>query len=207
MKKTIDAKGLACPKPVILTKKEIEAMGEGTITTIVDSEISKDNLSKLAKSMGLEYKVDQDVDGNYEVSISKGEKEAFNSAKIIKPVGRVNDGAVIVIPSDIMGSGDPELGRILMKSFIYTVSETKPYPKAMLFYNSGVKLTIISSVVLDDLLNLEEAGVEIISCGTCLDFYDLKDKLGVGEISNMYTIYEKMNETENTITIGWYYGK
>ena len=202
MKKTIDAKGLACPKPVILTKKEIEAMGEGTITTIVDSEISKDNLSKLAKSMGLEYKVDQDVDGNYEVSISKGEKEAFTSTETIKAVKRVNDGAVIVIPSELMGSGDPELGRILMKSFIYTVSETKPYPKAMLFYNSGVKLTIKSSAVLDDLLNLEEVGVEIMSCGTCLDFYDLKDKLGVGEISNMYTIYEKMSGTQNTITIG-----
>ncbi len=202
MKKTIDARGLACPKPVILTKKELEAMEEGTIATIVDSEISKDNLSKLAKSMGLEYKVEQDVDGNFEVSISKVGKGDFTPKKTIKAVKKVNDRAVIVIPSDIMGGGDPELGKILMKSFIYTVSETKPYPKAMLFYNSGVKLTIKSSAVLDDLLNLEEAGVEIISCGTCLDFYDLKDKLGVGEISNMYTIYEKMNETENTITIG-----
>ena len=202
MKKIIDAKGLACPKPVILTKKEIEGTEEGIIKTIVDNEIAKDNLSKLAKSMGLEYKVDQDVDGNYEVSINKVGKEDYTPTETIKPMGRVNDGAVIVIPSDIMGSGDPELGKILMKSFIYTVSETKPYPKAMLFYNSGVKLTIKSSGVLDDLLNLEEVGVEIISCGTCLDFYDLKDELGVGEISNMYTIYEKMSGTQNTITIG-----
>ena len=202
MKKIIDAKGLACPKPVILTKKEIESTEEGIIKTIVDNEIAKDNLSKLAKSMGLEYKVDQDVDGNYEVSINKVGKGDFTPTETIKPMGRVNDGAVILIPSDIMGSGDPELGKILMKSFIYTVSETKPYPKAMLFYNSGVKLTIKSSGVLDDLLNLEEAGVEIISCGTCLDFYDLKDELGVGEISNMYTIYEKMSGTQNTITIG-----
>ena len=203
MEKTIDARGLACPKPVILTKKEIEAIEEGIITTIVDNEIAKDNLSKLAKSMGLEYKVEEDVEGNYEVTISKGKaSELISTQKVTEKVQQVNDGAVIVIPSDLMGSGDPELGRILMNSFIYTVSETKPYPKAILFYNSGVKLTIKSSGVLDDLLLLEKVGVEIISCGTCLDFYELKDELGVGEISNMYTIYEKMSGTQNTITIG-----
>ena len=203
MKKIIDAKGLACPKPVILTKKEIESTEEGIIKTIVDNEIAKDNLSKLAKSMGLEYKIKEDAKDTYEITIIKGKASDFTSTqKTREKVQEVNDGAVIVIPSDLMGSGDPELGRILMKSFIYTVSETKPYPKAMLFYNSGVKLTIKSSAVLDDLLNLEEVGVEIMSCGTCLDFYDLKDKLGVGEISNMYTIYEKMSGTQNTITIG-----
>lgn len=203
MEKTIDARGLACPKPVILTKKGIEAIEEGVITTIVDNEIAKDNLSKLAKSMGLEYKVEEDVEGNYEVTISKGKaSELISTQKVTEKVQQVNDGAVIVIPSDLMGSGDPELGRILMNSFIYTVSETKPYPKAILFYNSGVKLTIKSSAVLEDLLLLEKVGVEIISCGTCLDFYELKDELGVGEISNMYTIYEKMSGPQNTITIG-----
>lgn len=203
MKKIIDARGLACPKPVILTKKGIEAIEEGVITTIVDNEIAKDNLSKLAKSMGLEYKVEEDVEGNYEVTISKGKaSELISTQKVTEKVQQVNDGAVIVIPSDLMGSGDPELGRILMNSFIYTVSETKPYPKAILFYNSGVKLTIKSSAALEDLLLLEKVGVEIISCGTCLDFYELKDELGVGEISNMYTIYEKMSGPQNTITIG-----
>ena len=203
MEKTIDARGLACPKPVILTKKEIEAIEEGIITTIVDNEIAKDNISKLAKSMDLEYKVEEDVEGNYEVTISKGKaSELISTQKVTEKVQQVNDGAVIVIPSDLMGNGDPELGRILMNSFIYTVSETKPYPKAILFYNSGVKLTIKSSGVLDDLLLLEKVGVEIISCGTCLDFYDLKDELGVGEISNMYTIYEKISGPQNTITIG-----
>jgi selenium metabolism protein YedF len=202
MKTTIDARGLACPKPVILTKKGIEGIKEGSIKTIVDNEIAKDNLSKLAKSMNLEYKVEQDLDGNYEVTTIKGKEEHVNDTEITKKVEQINDGAVIVIPSDLMGSGDPELGKLLMKSFIYTVSETKPYPKAILFYNSGVKLTLKSSAVLEDLISLEEAGVEIISCGTCLDFYELKDELGIGEISNMYTIYEKMNATQNTITIG-----
>lgn len=191
------------PKACNINKKGIEAIEEGVITTIVDNEIAKDNLSKLAKSMGLEYKVEEDVEGNYEVTISKGKaSELISTQKVTEKVQQANDGAVIVIPSDLMGSGDPELGRILMNSFIYTVSETKPYPKAILFYNSGVKLTIKSSAVLEDLLLLEKVGVEIISCGTCLDFYELKDELGVGEISNMYTIYEKMSGPQNTITIG-----
>lgn len=202
MNKTIDAKGLACPKPVILTKKEIESLDEGTIKTIVDNEIAKDNLSKLAKSMGLEYKVEEDLEGNYEVTIKKGKTTDESPQKEIKERKQVTGGAVIVIPSNLMGSGDDALGEILMKSFIYTVSETKPFPKAILFYNSGVKLTVKSSQVLEDLIHLKEVGVEIISCGTCLDFYGLKDDLGVGEISNMYTIYEKMNESQNTITIG-----
>lgn len=203
MKKTIDARGLACPKPVILTKKAVEAIEEGTIITIVDNEISKDNLSKLAKSMGLEYKLDQDSDDNYKISIIKGKAENVATTENIKAVEPLTGGPVIVIPSDLMGSGDFQLGKILMKSFIYTLSETQPYPKAILFYNSGVKLTIKGSPVLEDLIHLEESGVEVISCGTCLDYYEIKDQLGVGEISNMYTIYEKMNSGQNTITIGW----
>lgn len=202
MEKMIDATGLACPKPVILTKKAIEQIEEGTIKTRVDNEIAKENLSKLAKSMDLEYKVEEDIDGNYEVSIKKGKTTEESPKKEKQARKQVSDGAIIVIPSNLMGSGDETLGEILMKSFIYTVSETKPFPKAILFYNSGVKLTVKSSKVLEDLIHLKEAGVEIISCGTCLDFYGLKDDLGIGEISNMYTIYEKMNESQNTITIG-----
>lgn len=202
MNKKIDARGLACPKPVILTKKEIENIKEGTITTIVDNEISRDNLSKFAKSLELEFKVEEDMDGNFEVSIIKGGGDFSPSPKKVKPLEKSEEGPLIVIPSDLMGTGDFQLGKVLMKSFIYTVSETKPYPKAILFYNNGVKLTVKTSPVLEDLILLDKAGVEIISCGTCLDFYNLKDELGVGEISNMYTIYEKMKESHNTITIG-----
>ncbi|NMR86252.1 sulfurtransferase-like selenium metabolism protein YedF, partial [Vibrio parahaemolyticus] len=78
----------------------------------------------------------------------------------------------------------------------------KPYPNTMVFFNSGVKLTVEGSEVLDDLKALEEAGVEIISCGTCLDYFNLKDKLSVGNISNMYTIYEKIRNSTNVVTIG-----
>ena len=101
-----------------------------------------------------------------------------------------------------MGSGDKTLGKILMKSFIYTVSETEPYPSTIVFYNTGVKLTIEDSEVLDDLIALEKEGVEIISCGTCLDFLEVKDKLAIGSVSNMYTIYEKLKDRESNLIIG-----
>ena len=100
-----------------------------------------------------------------------------------------------------MGKGSEELGKILMKSFVYTLTEATPYPSTLVFFNSGVYLTCEGSEVLEDLRKLEAEGVEIISCGTCLDYYEIKDKLKVGEISNMYTIYEKLKNPTNTITI------
>lgn len=101
-----------------------------------------------------------------------------------------------------MGKDNAELGKILMKSFIYTVSETSPYPKCLVFYNNGVRLTCEGSPVLDDIKKLEDLGVEVISCGTCLDFLNIKDDLRVGSISNMYTIYEKLKDPANNIIIG-----
>lgn len=101
-----------------------------------------------------------------------------------------------------MGKDNAELGKILMKSFIYTVSETSPYPKTLIFYNEGVRLTCEDSQVLDDIKKLEDLGVEIISCGTCLDYLNLKENLKVGSISNMYTIYEKLKDPASNIIIG-----
>ncbi|WP_409228429.1 sulfurtransferase-like selenium metabolism protein YedF [Gudongella sp. SC589] len=201
MIREIDAKGLACPKPVILTKKELDSMEGGSVRTVVDNVTARENLSKLAGSMGLEFSVEELGGTVFAVTILKsGEKEEERDEDII--IQKPDGGMVLVIQSDQMGKGDEELGKLLMKSFIYTVNETKPHPKAILFYNGGVKLTVKDSPVLDDLQDLLDAGVEIISCGTCLDFYNLKDSLAVGDISNMYTIYEKMQSGTNTITIG-----
>jgi selenium metabolism protein YedF len=100
-----------------------------------------------------------------------------------------------------MGRGSEELGKILIKSFIYTLTQSTPYPSCLLFYNGGIKLTCKGSEVLDDLKKLEEEGVEILSCGTCLDFYKMKDNLGVGEVTNMYVILEKLKNSSNNITI------
>jgi selenium metabolism protein YedF len=198
MKKEVDARGEACPRPVIMTKKELDSLEEGIITTIVDNEVAKDNVSKLAKSLGYAYDVDKKGDTEYYVHINKGEVKG--EVNVCTP-DTFKD-LTIAFSSNTMGSGSEELGKILMKSFIYTLTEATPFPSTLVFYNSGAYLTCEDSEVLEDLRALEEEGVEIITCGTCLDYYNIKDKLQVGEISNMYTIYEKLKNPMNTITIG-----
>lgn len=198
MKIEVDARGEACPRPVIMTKKELDKMGEGIITTIVDNEVAKENVSKLAASLGHEYKVDKKSDKEYYVHITKGEATIDSNVCIPDTFKDMT----IAFASNTMGEGSEELGKILMKSFVYTVTEATPFPSTLIFYNGGVHLTCEGSEVLEDLKKLEEEGVEIISCGTCLDFFEIKDKLQVGEISNMYTIYEKLKNPMNTVTIG-----
>ncbi|NMA87035.1 MAG: sulfurtransferase-like selenium metabolism protein YedF, partial [Tissierellia bacterium] len=167
-------------------------------TTIVDNEVAKDNVSKLANSLGYDYDVDKKSDTEYYIHITKGEVK--DEANVCIP-DTFKD-LTIAFASNTMGGGSEELGKILMKSFMYTLTEATPFPSTLLFYNSGVYLTCEGSEVLEDLKTLEAEGVEIISCGTCLDFYNIKEKLQVGEISNMYTIYEKLKNPMNTITIG-----
>lgn len=199
MSKKIDARGMDCPKPVIMTKKELDKLKEGNLTTIVDNDTARENVSKLANSLGYSFEVDE-RDGDFYISINN--KGVKSEDKVEKNETGQLENMTIGIASDKMGSGDDTLGNILMKSFIYTVSETEPYPSTIVFYNSGVRLTTEGSEVLDDLQRLEKEGVEIISCGTCLDFLELKDKLQIGSVSNMYTIYEKLKERDSNITIG-----
>lgn len=198
MKREIDARGLECPKPVILTKKEIDGMKEGIITTIVDNEVAKENVSKLAESLGCKFQVNQSEDQEYYIHIYKGDT-SLDDTKTNR--ADLKD-FVLAFSSDKMGDSNKELGKILIKSFIYTVSETSPYPKTLVFFNEGVRLTCEGSPVLDDLIKLANQGVEIISCGTCLDYLKLKESLKVGTISNMYTIYEKLRDPLNNIIIG-----
>lgn len=197
MKREVDARGELCPKPVIMTKKALDNLKSGLVTTIVDNEVAKDNVSKLAVSYGYSFIIDKGKEDEYYIHISKGEgHEEVNTC-----VPDTFKDLTLGISSDKMGSGEDELGKILMKSYIYTVKETTPWPATIVLYNSAVNLTCEGSEVLDDLQAMIDGGVEIISCGTCLDYYNLKDKLKVGEIGNMYSIYEKMKNANNTINI------
>ena len=189
----IDARGLDCPKPVILTKQVLDEEKNREVETIVDNDIAVSNLKKLGKSMNLDVKVETIADSEFKVTLTKNEEASSEEAK------PASGKYTLAITNEFMGGGDDELGKILMKSFFYTVSETKPYPDTIVFYNSGVRLTTEGSEVIDEIKKMADAGVEIISCGTCLDFYDLKEKLLVGEISNMYTIYEKLAVERNVM--------
>lgn len=189
---TIDCRGLACPKPVIMAKKEIESLDSGEITVIVDNEAAKENLQKLAESMGLTFKV-ENREGHYYITITK--------TGYCQVMDFYEKNLFILISSDKLGSGDDKLGTVLMKSYMFALSESDVIPKTLVFLNSGVKLTSHGSEVIESIQKLEDKGVEILSCGTCLDFYNLKDKLLIGTISNMYTIVEKMNNAANTIKL------
>ncbi|KXG73884.1 sulfurtransferase-like selenium metabolism protein YedF [Thermotalea metallivorans] len=195
MNRQIDARGMGCPKPVIETKKILDTLKEGSVTTIVDNEVAKENVIKLAQSMA--YHVDvREHDGNFYINIYK---EDMGKETAMKPINKKD--MVLLIASEVMGEGAFELGKVLMKGFIYTLTESQPYPKAILFVNSGVKLTTEGSEVIHYLRQMEGDGVEILSCGTCLDYFNLKNKLLVGGVTNMYTIVEKMNSAKNTVKI------
>ncbi|QZY55116.1 sulfurtransferase-like selenium metabolism protein YedF [Crassaminicella profunda] len=195
MNKKVDARGLSCPKPVIETKKVLDGLKEGSITTIVDNEVAMQNVSKLAKS--LNYDVDtKEENGDYYVYIHRGE----GNEEIICQCEEERD-LVILFGSDMLAEGSEELGKILMKGYIYTLTEYTPYPKTLLFMNSGVKLTVEGSEVLDYLKHLESEGVELLSCGTCLDYFHLKDKLAVGSVSNMYSIVDALHGAKNRVTL------
>ncbi len=191
--KEIDARGLVCPQPVILTKKALEEIAEGEVVAIVDNITAKENVLRLAANLNCEYEVSEEKDCHY-IKIRK----ASGTQKSVENEGST----VIVITSDKLGQGAEELGKVLMKSYTYALTETTPLPKAVMFLNSGVKLTSEGSEVLENIKKLEGSGVEIISCGTCLDFYQLKDKLIAGIAGNMYSIIEKMNSAAKVINIG-----
>lgn len=182
---TVNAMGENCPIPVIKTKKAIQALaGPETIEVLVDNEIAVQNVTKMAESEGGEVSSEQISGGEYKITVkmegAPGEEK--------QEAGSM----VIAVSSDRMGAGNDELGKVLIKGFIYAVTQLDVLPKAMLFYNGGATLTAEGSDSLEDLKLLESQGVEIMTCGTCLDYYGLKEKLAVGTVTNMYSIVETM---------------
>lgn len=182
MSKEIDCRGLACPQPVIYTKKALEAMAEGSVTIIVDNLESRENVRRFAASQGCDVTVG-DRDGSYAVTIVK-KPGCATAAQIAAAEGPT----VVCITTNVFGKGSEELGAILMKAFLNTLWDYRPRPSRLIFINAGVFLTTEGSYVLDSLHLLEKEGVEILSCGTCLAFYGMKEKLKVGRVSNMHEI-------------------
>ncbi|MDY6835954.1 MAG: sulfurtransferase-like selenium metabolism protein YedF [Chloroflexota bacterium] len=193
MKRIVDARGLSCPQPVIMTKKVLEEASE--VTTIVDNNIARDNVIRLANKEGCDVSVEEE-EGSIRLHISRKEQPS-KVPSMVAQEGSV----IIVVGSDKMGNGSGELGDVLMRSFLHTLGEVEPRPNKMIFFNSGVKLAIDTSPVVDDLRSLEGQGVTVLVCGTCLQYYGIKDRVVVGEVSNMYTIAELLLSAAKTITI------
>lgn len=194
MEKIVDARGLACPQPVVKAKEALKGMKEGTVKVLVDNEIAVQNVMKLGQFTGLspvsEKKGEKEFEILLHVSGETGNIEAASEEECVPDSRR--KGLVAVLSSDQMGSGNEELGRILMKGFVYALSKLENLPETVLLYNGGARLPVEGSQSLEDLQSLEAQGVEILTCGTCLNYYDLTDKLKVGGITNMYEITEKL---------------
>lgn len=190
--KEIDCRGLACPQPVITTKNALEEMAEGELMVIVDNPSARDNVERFAKSQGATVNIEKKGNDFY-LHIEK--RSACEMAGSTQKAEKV----VVYINSNLMGVGEEALGAILMRSFLKTLLDLKPIPSKLIFVNSGVRLTTEGSEVLETLKALYEKGVEILSCGTCLDFYGLKEKLRIGIISNMYDIAQSLLEADRLI--------
>lgn len=199
----IDARGEACPLPVVRAKKTLAAMGQGRLEVLVDNETAVHNLKSLAKTLKIKAEDEKRTDGSFAVTFVKGapaESDSVPAAIACSSGAEVPAGATVaIIPSEFMGLGDDALGAVLMKGFVFALTQLDELPAAVLLYNGGVKLACEGSASLDDLRALADAGVEILSCGTCLNHYKLAEKLAVGEATNMYVIVEKQASARGII--------
>lgn len=192
--KTIDCRNMACPAPVITTKRALEEAGGEAIRIIVDPGAPRENVTRFAASRG--YAVQESpYDDGYALTIGDSGHAHSQPSTGSATAGK----SVILVGSDSLGGGSEELGRLLMKNFIITLLDMERLPDRMLFLNSGVLLTTEGSEVLEALDALGNRGVEILSCGVCLDFYHKKEQLKAGTVTNMFTIAESLMEA-GTVT-------
>ena len=189
-KYTVDARGEQCPIPVVKTKKVLDGIqGDAEITVLVDNETAVQNLTRMGKHAGAEVLSEKKSD----------QKPSETQEETVECIPDVRGDFVIAVDTAIMGRGNDELGKVLMKGFLFAVTQLEKLPKTMLFYNGGATLTTEGSDSLEDLKSLEAQGVEIKTCGTCLNYYGLTDKLQVGEVTNMYDIVETLAKAAKVV--------
>ena len=195
----INALGDACPLPVIKAKRALRENTEIVIT--VDNEIATQNLKKMGTQLGFQVKSTQESEKVYRVLIRSATQANLPSRALQRQDSRgfpkeeeSGPTYIVVMGSKAMGTGNDELGETLLKAFIYSLTEQDILPTHLIFYNEGAKLTTDLSPVLQDLETLEKANVEILTCGACLDYFDLMEKLAVGEVTNMLHIVELMSK-------------
>ena len=186
----VDARGLNCPLPVVRTKKALEGMGEGDLTVLIERPDGCQNVQRFAESQGCKVSVTE-KNGLFYIHIHK---EKTTQPDVLK-----QSRDVVFITTDRLGTGDQQLGKLLMKAFLKTLWDAEPKPAKLLFLNDGVRLTTEGSEVIDSLILLEEAGVEIFSCGTCLEYYQLQEKLVVGSVTNMYDAIDSLLSADKII--------
>jgi selenium metabolism protein YedF len=199
--KTIDTRGMVCPKPLILTKAALSTLGiNDEMTVLVDNETSKQNVERFLRDNGVSCSANLDA-GVYTLRVRKQADApptdartycAPQSSNVQKAAAGRNRAAVILFKSDKMGAGPDDLGGILIKAFINTIKELSPLPSALVFYTNGIHLVVEGSSVIEPLNDLQNKGVLILVCGTCLDYFKKKEQVKVGTVSDMFTILETL---------------
>jgi len=206
MAQTLDMRGQKCPQPVIETKKALEAMGEGILEVIVDNEAARDNIVRFVSFKGCEAEARSEKAGEYTVTVTKGqaaEEPAGTAEPETEPeiVCPTSTETVLLVTSAQIGEDNSALGSELMDSFIDVLTQATKLPDKILFMNSGVTLAVEGSPVLDALHELEQEGVTIFSCGRCLEYLHLKDKLKVGQVTNMFETVETLTSGASVVTL------
>ena len=196
---TVDARGDACPLPVVKAKNAIKELnGAGQVEVLVDNEIAVQNLTKMAQQKGYASSAEKRAAQEYRVVLTVGDAAAETPAPAVCAPDTRTD-TVVAIGSNQMGVGAEELGKTLLRAFVFALTQQDQLPRTVLFYNGGASLTCEGSPMLEDLKTLEAEGVEILTCGTCLNYYGLTEKLAVGGVTNMYVIAEKLTQAGNVV--------
>ena len=196
---TVDARRDACPLPVVKAKNAIKELnGAGQVEVLVDNEIAVQNLTKMAQQKGYASSAEKRAAQEYRVVLTVGDAAAETPAPAVCAPDTRTD-TVVAIGSNQMGVGAEELGKTLLKAFVFALTQQDQLPRTVLFYNGGASLTCEGSPMLEDLKTLEAEGVEILTCGTCLNYYGLTEKLAVGGVTNMYVIAEKLTQAGNVV--------
>jgi selenium metabolism protein YedF len=198
--KDVDCRGLNCPEPVLRTKRALEEEPEAALNIIVDNETARENVQRFARSKGRKTEW-LEKENTFHIAIGAGvtDETALKTGNLESVTS--GEGPVLLISNDQLGQGSSELGLLLMRNFIYTLTKRDDLPRAIVFMNSGVRLSITGSAVIDELEELDSKGVTILVCGTCLDYYELKDKHKAGLVSNMYDIADLLLAAEKVITV------
>ena len=202
MEKIIDCKGMACPLPVVNAKKAAEELNSGDVLTVlVDNEIAVQNLTRFAEHKGYGVSAEKKAQKEYAVvmQISGAAADAAREEEIACVMDSRRKGMLVVLSGNVMGTGDAKLGTSLMKAFVFALTKQDQLPDTILCYNTGAYLTCEGADTLEDLKLMESEGVTVLTCGTCLDFYGLKEKLAVGGVTNMYDIVERMENAAQII--------
>jgi len=190
--KSLDVRGLSCPAPVVAVKRALET-GEGELRVLLDDGAPRENVRRFAQGRGYAVREEPLEDGFAMVLAGAAEREAQGA----RPPG----GAVMLVGSDRLGDGPEELGRLLMRNFIMTLLDLDALPDRMLFINTGVLLTAAGSEVIEALEALGNRGVEVLSCGVCLDFFKKKELLAAGGVTNMFTIAESLLKAGSVVRL------